>query len=179
MVVEALDRLAALFTYPQGQGLYGMHGLAEELGADCPEAGAALARCADAMANLPLAQQQELYVRTFEMNPLCSLEVGWQLYGEHYERGTFLVRMRRAMRELKLRESAELPDHLTHVLEIVGRLPEEQQGSFAAETLQPALAKMYKSLDEADNPYRYLLQATRSAIEMMAARTPQEVDHER
>ena len=37
---------------------------------------------------------QELYTRTFDWNPDTSLEIGWHLYGENYERGEFLVEVR-------------------------------------------------------------------------------------
>ena len=45
-------------------------------------AASALREFAQAWADLTPEQQQELFVRTFDLNPLCSLEVGWQLYGE-------------------------------------------------------------------------------------------------
>src|SRR6266568_3182701 len=57
--------------------------------------------------------RQELYVQTFEFNPACTLELGWHLFGENYERGEFLVRMREQLRRHGIAESNELPDHLT------------------------------------------------------------------
>ncbi|MEE8418032.1 MAG: molecular chaperone TorD family protein, partial [candidate division Zixibacteria bacterium] len=63
-----------------------------------------------------VADMQEIYTQTFEFNKERALEVGWHLFGERYERGTFIVKMRQTLRELNLAESTELPDHLTHVL---------------------------------------------------------------
>ena len=76
--------------------------------------------------------RQELYVQTFEFNPACTLELGWHLFGENYERGEFLVRMRDLLRRHGIAESTELPDHLTHVLALVGRLDHEEAAELAA-----------------------------------------------
>ena len=62
---------------------------------------------------------EELYTRTFDINPVCSLEVGWHLFGEDYNRGAFLVRMRGLLREHGIEEGAELPDHLESVLRVL------------------------------------------------------------
>lgn len=179
MKAATLDHLAELFKYPRRVHGPGLHELAREVGGESAAAGAALDRFARAVTGLSLEAQQELYVRTFEMNPLCSLEVGWQLYGEHYERGAFLVRMRQTLRALELAESPELPDHLTHVLEMVGRMPDTQRNAFVTDLLEPAMVKMNGSLAETDNPYRHLLQAICNLIEATTPRMSEEVTHER
>ena len=37
-------------------------------------------------------QIQELYTRTFDINPVCTLEIGWHIFGEDYARGALLVK---------------------------------------------------------------------------------------
>ena len=57
-----------------------------------------------------------------DINPECTLEVGWQLYGEDYNRGAFLVRMRAWMRSVGVEERGELPaDLAADDAEVVGR----------------------------------------------------------
>ena len=53
---------------------------------------------------MALRDLEELFTRTFDINPQCTLELGWQLYGEDYNRGAFLVRMRELMREKGVEE---------------------------------------------------------------------------
>ncbi len=56
---------------------------------------------------------EELYTRTFDLNPVCALEIGWHLFGEDYERGAFLVRMRDQLRRARARRghrTARPPD---------------------------------------------------------------------
>ena len=102
---------------------------------------------------------EEVYTRTFDVNPSCALEVGWHLFGEDYIRGQFLVRMRQELVRYEIPETSELPDHLTHVLAVLAAMPQEEAGPFVHSCVFPALAKMQKSLDENKSPYRHLIHA--------------------
>lgn len=106
----------------------------------------------------------ELFTRTFDINPVCSLEVGWQLYGENYSRGEFLVSMRKMLRDYEVPESSELPDHLTHVLPVLARLPEQRADEFATTCVLPAVEKMLKGLSGKSNPYANVIEAIRDVL---------------
>ena len=107
----------------------------------------------------------ELFVRTFELNPVCALEVGWQCYGEQYARGAFLVRMRQLVRETGIGESVELPDHLSNVLRVIGRADDATARKLSVSFTLPALERMRGHFDdESDNPYCGLLAATEALL---------------
>lgn len=112
------------------------------------------------IAGLNFEQVQELFTRTFDLNPLCSLEIGWQLYGEDYGRGEFLVKMRQHLRECEIPESVELPDHLSHALTLLAKLPKEEATEFASVYLLAAVDKMRNTWKENRNGYANLLEAT-------------------
>ncbi|OGC91653.1 MAG: hypothetical protein A2W25_13205 [candidate division Zixibacteria bacterium RBG_16_53_22] len=114
--------------------------------------------------NLPINDLREYFTRTFDINPLCSLEVGWQLFGENYDRGNFLVVMRREMRCMGLAESSELPDHLTHVLQTLGRMEPEAASEFASACVIPALMKMLAGLEGKGNLFEPALQAISNIV---------------
>lgn len=105
-----------------------------------------------------LDEMEELYTRTFDLNPVCSLEVGWHLYGEAYQRGAFLAEVRTLMRLNGVAENGELPDHLTNVLPLMARMPEPVAGDFARTRVTPAVAKMLHGFADGNNPYRDVLQ---------------------
>jgi len=107
--------------------------------------------------------EQERYVQTFEFNPACTLEIGWHLFGENYERGEFLVRMRGELRRYGIAETTELPDHLAHLLLLAGRMDYQDAAELAGEFLLPALAKIQEALK--DNPYEALIAAIRTKID--------------
>ena len=102
---------------------------------------------------------RELFTRTFDLNPMCTLEIGWQLYGEDYQRGEFLVKMRGQLREYSLRESGELPDHLTHARVLLAHLEPDVAAEFAGGYLLPALDKMRTSWRENRNAFAALLES--------------------
>jgi nitrate reductase delta subunit len=99
---------------------------------------------------------QELYIETFEFNPKCTLELGWHLFGENYERGEFLVKMRAELRRHGIEETGELPDHLTHVLRLIGRMEHGEAALLIGENVLPALEKI--RLPD-DHPYRPVFDA--------------------
>lgn len=115
--------------------------------------------------NLSLEELEELYTRSFDINPIASLEIGWHLYGETYERGAFLVKMRELLRTFHVEESSELPDHLTHVLMAIGRMEKKEADEFVSRYLIPALNKILEGFQEKDQPFEHALLALKGFIE--------------
>ena len=99
---------------------------------------------------------EELYTQTFDLNPVATLEIGWHLWGEQYERGRFLADLRALQASLGIDEGTELPDHLTVLLETLDRMDDPAP---LAERIAPALAKIAAPLEEHGNPYRHLIAA--------------------
>jgi nitrate reductase delta subunit len=163
---DRYDRLAAMFAYPH-QGDYSglLTRCVDALTEDYPTAAAALVPLRDQLDAMSLEQIQELYTRTFDINPVCTLEIGWHVYGEDYARGALLVKMREQLREAGLEESQELPDHLTHVLALLGRLDGESADGLVAHYVLPGLDKMLKGADAEKHPYLALLSTVRIAVQ--------------
>jgi len=108
---------------------------------------------------LSLDDYEELYTRTFDINPVASLEIGWHIWGEAYERGVFLVTMRSILRKFEITESQELPDHLSHALAAAGKMEEAEANQFISTFLIKALGKILEGFKEKENPYEHILQA--------------------
>ncbi len=151
--MEPLERLAPLFTYPDDA--YVPHAQAAAAALDDP----ALAAFAARVGALTTTALQERFIETFDLNAACTLEIGWHLFGEHYERGEFLVRLRGRLREAGIPESGELPDHLQHVLPLVARFEPQTAAAFVDQHLAPALERIAGAMP-ADNPFSDLLHAT-------------------
>ena len=127
---------------------------------DGPEISAFFAETAAVDAN----GMEELYTRTFDLNPIATLEVGWHLWGEQYERGRFLANLRGAQEVLGIEAGNELPDHLTVLLPMLTMMPAMNRAEIVREKLLPALDKIEQPLEESGNPYRHLIKAARSAL---------------
>lgn len=156
---ELFDSLSELLIYPE-TGLADSVSRCVSLATENRSpALASLEKFADHVAQSDVDSLQELYTRTFEINPVTALEVGWHLYGERYERGEFLTRMRSLLRDLDLKESTELPDHLTQALKALGRLDDEHAPAFAQKFLVPAIEKMMAGFDGKNSPYENVIKS--------------------
>lgn len=171
------DLAAGLLFYPGADYCAQIERCRQEFAAVLPQAEDFLTAFAGAVGKLTPEEVEELFTRTFELNPLCALEVGWHLFGENYSRGEFLVQMRQVMRQHHLPESTELPDHLGHVLPVLGRLGPAESSLFAERYVLPALDKMLAGLAGKDNPYENLLAAVRRLASCRPTPVLPEVNH--
>jgi nitrate reductase delta subunit len=163
--------LAGLFAYPDAQYSQRAAACRAQMGDESSEATALLRQFCEAVQNLSTEELQELFTRSFDLNPACTLEIGWHLFGEDYQRGEFLVKMRRQLRARGVEESLELPDHLTHVLALLDRMPPEEASEFAGQFLLPALHKMRGAWQRDSTPFRTLLE---SAFILLNGRYPEQ-----
>jgi len=124
---------------------------------------------------LSLEDLQVLYTATFDLDPVCSLEVGWHLFGENYERGEFLVRMRGELRRIGVQESTELPDHLSHALQALGRMEPGGAADFATACLFPAVDKMCAGFKDKSNPFENVLVTVARLLELRFPRPEPEM----
>jgi nitrate reductase delta subunit len=108
---------------------------------------------------LSLGDWEELHTRTLDLNPPAAPYVGFQTWGESYQRGAFLSKMNRALMEADIDSENELPDHLIPVLRYLAVAPAPVAELLAI--LEPALRRMLETLRKADaeNPYLFVLDA--------------------
>ncbi len=159
MIILSYELFAQLLTYPCAE--YGE--LVRKLAGRSQDDH--LSIFAEEMSTLSREDFEELYTRTFDINPVSSLEVGWHLYGETYERGSFLVKMRQSLKALGIQESTELPDHLSHVLCVLEKLEPVEANELAVKYVAPALGKMLEGFKEKRNPYEHVLLALQRVIQ--------------
>ncbi len=107
---------------------------------------------------------EEFYTQTFDFHPVTCLEIGWHLFGESYDRGAFLVRMRELLRQHRIEETSELPDHITHVLAVLARMEETEASDFVRTQLLKAINKMLDGFEGNDNPYKNVLRTLKSLL---------------
>ena len=155
-----MERIARLFEYP-GEG-YRSAAREAALDSKSPE----IADFAGRIASFSTEELQELFIQTFDLNPDCTLDIGWHLFGENYERGEFLVKLRQLMRRHGVEESVELPDHLTHVLKLLDRMDEQEAGELAVRCVLPALEKMLGAMEGKGSPFEELLKGLLKLIQV-------------
>lgn len=106
-----------------------------------------------------LAEQQEYYIGTFDVQALCFLDIGYVLYGEDYNRGVFLANMKTEQERANNVCGSELPDHLPNMLTL---LPKISDKSLAEELIVsvmiPVLEKMIEAFRPDENVYKGMLE---------------------
>ncbi|MBL6963463.1 MAG: hypothetical protein ISR55_06550 [Bacteroidetes bacterium] len=106
-----------------------------------------------------LMKLQEYYVKTFDIQALSHLDVGYILFGEDLKRGDFLVQLQQEHIKYNTDLGTELADHLPNVLVL---LATTDDSDFADEFVQfillPAVLGMIKEFKSESNVYSVLLQ---------------------
>ncbi len=110
-------------------------------------------------------EMEELYTRTFDVQAIAYLDVGYVLFGEDYKRGHFLVKMQALQREYDNDCGTELPDHLPNILTLLPKMADQQEvEELVGKLVLPAIDKMTQGFKESENPY---LEALRTVAEVL------------
>jgi len=162
---RTLRSFCRLLSYPGEQTLEACELLYIILQSELPEAAREIARFGTFLEQHDLWELEEAYSATFEVTPACALEIGWHLFGEEYDRGLLLVRLREELRRHELSESSELPDHLTHVLPLIAAMSEDEARRFVTACVQPAVEKMRQALIRSESPYQGVINALAAVMQ--------------
>lgn len=149
------DVLADLFDYPERDYPARARRALDAVAARCEPAARALEAFAaglpgngDEFDPLELDEIQELFTRSFDVQAITTLGVGYVLFGDDYKRGELLVNLGRELRGVGVDGGTELPDHLPNVLRLMARWRDEELvAEFAGEILHPALSRMISEFD--------------------------------
>jgi len=164
--VEVHDALSALVAYPRDDFADAVEAAASRVAEACPAAWAHLAPFVEFARSQSLGDLEELFTRTFDNTKERALEVGWHVFGENYTRGTFMVRVRQRLRDQGVEESGELPDHLSHMLALLGRADPGWAADTAADSVAPAMSKVRDALVAQENPWSGVLGAVLEVLAM-------------
>jgi len=159
------ESLAGLLDYP-GAGYSLLIGSGGELmAAEGPEISEGFTNFREGVGGLSLSELQELYTRTFDLSPVCALDIGYHLFGENYKRGVFLANLRETEAPFELDQEHQLPDYLPVLLRLLTKLDDEDlRSALIVDCMIPALKKMSQTLSESDNPYRHLIAAVHAVL---------------
>ena len=144
------EHLAALFDYPgadyparvrQAEDLLeGRYPLAEtklaEFREGLPAAGGTLSPEA-------LDEVQEIFTRSFDVQSITTLGVGYVMFGDDYKRAEVLINLGRESVDAGLDCGSELSDHLPNVLRLIAKWRDQDLvQEFVEEIMHPALQMM-------------------------------------
>lgn len=131
----------------------------------CPEAALHVRALLRKIERADVRELQERYSAVFDFAPTRTLDLGYQLFGETYKRGVFLVKMKESVLAHELDAGAELPDHLPTVLRLLADLaPEEEPKDLAEEVILPCVEKVLRSFEDDAGGYRSVLAGVKALL---------------
>ena len=129
-----------------------------------PEAAVRIDQFLTSVEALSIPRLEEIYTRTFDMQPVCYPYVGYHLFGESYKRSAFMAQLNEGYRKYGFTPGTELPDHVAVILRFLGSRAAGRNSDFGRtlidEGLVPTLEKIAKDLSaQTGNPYSLLISA--------------------
>ena len=140
------EMLADLFFYPENaaykEKVKNIHTYLLEI---LPEAAEAMQPFMDFMDVSSFQQIQELFLRSFDLQAITTLDIGFVLFGEDYKRGKLLVHLNQEHRDAGNDCHSELSDHLPNILNLLGKMKvTDVRNEIATRLVMPAIEKMIK-----------------------------------
>lgn len=164
--MKIYTHIAQLFSYPKSE----FRSTTEQLVVEFQEYGQSAVNdflpVAKHFTSKPTSELQEYYIRTFDVNAACYLDIGYVLFGEESKRGQFLLNMKSEQLKAENDCGTEFADHLPNVLTL---LPKLEDDSFREELvismLLPALRHMLENFWTEENSYKGLLKLLLQVLE--------------
>jgi nitrate reductase assembly molybdenum cofactor insertion protein NarJ len=95
------------------------------------------------LSEVELDEVQEIFTRSFDVQAITTLSVGYIVFGDDYKRAELLVNLNREHRDVGLDCGTELSDHLPNVLRLLAKWQDpEIVTEFVEEILHPAIDNM-------------------------------------
>jgi nitrate reductase assembly molybdenum cofactor insertion protein NarJ len=152
MDLSHYELLADLFWYPDLAYVDRVKPVHEFLAANHPDAAGEMDAFVDLFPFGALREMEELFTRSFDVQSVTTLDVGYVLFGEDYKRGELLANLNREHNEAGVDCRNELADHLPNLLRllaIIGNEPDKAElvEELVVEILAPALRQMIAEFD--------------------------------
>jgi len=109
---------------------------------------------------LSIREQQEYYMKTFDVQAICFLDIGYVLFGEDYKRAQLLVNLQNEHKKAEVDCGSELGDHLPNVLMLLSKVTDpdfaEELGFIITSPAVRFMITKFKNIN--NNYYKNLLE---------------------
>ncbi|MBK7975543.1 MAG: hypothetical protein IPK07_20415 [Deltaproteobacteria bacterium] len=140
-------RLAKVFDVPGAGFAEEIAEVAAALDGTHPAAADAVRRLAALAPSDPTARA-ELFLRTFDVQPITTLDLGYVLFGEDYKRGALLAGLSAEHTRAGNACGLELGDHLPNVLRLLPRITDpEVREELVSVIVAPAVRQMLQEFE--------------------------------
>lgn len=143
-------KIANLFVFPSAENYVGqVRKVQKYFNKELPETGKTLKPFTDLIGTVSKIELEDLYVRTFEVQSITTLDIGYIVFGDDYKRGELLVNLNKEHQKYGIDCGTELADNLSNVLKLLNVLKDEElRDDLVNKIMVPALIKMIEGFGE-------------------------------
>jgi nitrate reductase assembly molybdenum cofactor insertion protein NarJ len=140
--------LAGLYQYPDAGYPQKVKDIQNFVDSNYPEACEDMDTFAELLPAHDLNKMEELYIRSFDVQSVTTLDIGYVLFGDDYKRGELLANLNREHTQTDNDCGSELGDHLPNLLRLISKLDDQDLiGEMIEELIVPALTKMISEFE--------------------------------
>jgi nitrate reductase assembly molybdenum cofactor insertion protein NarJ len=146
--INHYEKLAQLFQYPKTDYKEKVKEAETVLSEFYPETLTTFKQFSDFVYNSSHDEITEIFTRTFDVQAITTLDVGYVLFGDDYKRGELLVNLNREHREAANECSDELADNLFNLLSLLPKMQNHEIRDELVEIIiMPGLTKIISEFD--------------------------------
>jgi len=149
-IVIDYNKIANLFVFPQKEDYVDkVKDVQQYLNKILPEAGKMLQPFTDVISTVSRYELEDLYLRTFEVQSITTLDIGYVVFGDDYKRGELLVNLNKEHQKYNIDCKGELADNLSNVLKLINVLEDSiLLNDLINKLVTPALTRMIKGFGD-------------------------------
>lgn len=135
--------IASLFEYPDAGYPERVWQIKKFLDGSYPKAAEEIGKFLEYLPADNVVAMQELFTRSFDVQAIATLDIGYVLFGDDYKRGELLANLNREHLAAENNCGTELADHLPNILRLMSVLRDEELiEDLAYAIIGPALLEM-------------------------------------
>ncbi len=143
-------KISGLFVFPKDEDyVANVKEVQQYLYKVLPDAGKTLQPFTKIVETVSKIELEDLYVRTFEVQSITTLDIGYIVFGDDYKRGELLVNLNKEHKTYGIDCGNELADNLSNVLKLLNVLKDDElRDDLINKIMMPALIKMIEGFGE-------------------------------
>ena len=144
------NKISDLFVFPQKDDyVSNVKDVQHYLNELVPDIGKMLQPFTDVISNVSKYELEDLYLRSFEVQSITTLDIGYVVFGDDYKRGELLVNLNKEHQTYGIDCGDELADNLSNVLKLINVIEDsELLSDLINKIVAPALTKMIQGFGD-------------------------------
>ncbi len=144
------NKISSLFVFPQkDEYVDHVRFVQNYLNDELPEIGEILKPFTDVVTTVSKYELEDLYLRSFEVQSITTLDIGYVVFGDDYKRGELLVNLSKEHKTYGIDCGDELADNLSNFLKLINVIEDQELlADLINKIVAPALTKMIQGFGD-------------------------------